>query len=73
MLGWLLLVSSAGGVDALMNIEGGYQDSQFEGGVDQIPRAMANDLGESVVLDAPVSVGDAAAAIGWRSSPTRPR
>ncbi|HEY6473492.1 MAG TPA: flavin monoamine oxidase family protein [Acidimicrobiales bacterium] len=55
MLGWLLLVSSAGGVESLMNIAGGYQDSQFEGGVDQIPRAMASELGESVVLDAPVS------------------
>ena len=55
MLGWLLLVSSAGGVESLMNIKGGYQDSQFEGGVDQIPRAMASDLGESVVLGAPVS------------------
>ena len=42
LLGWLLLVSSAGGVEALMNIKGGYQDSQFEGGVDQIPRAMAH-------------------------------
>ncbi len=38
LLCWLLLVSSAGGVESLMNIAGGYQDSQFEGGVDQIPR-----------------------------------
>ncbi len=55
MLGWLFLVSSAGGVDSLMNIAGGYQDSQFEGGVSQIPHAMAADLGDAVVLDAPVT------------------
>ncbi|HWF14921.1 MAG TPA: flavin monoamine oxidase family protein [Acidimicrobiales bacterium] len=55
MLCWLLLVSSAGGVESLMNIEGGYQDSQFEGGVDQIPKVMARDLGDAVVLKAPVT------------------
>ena len=54
LLGWLFLVSSAGGVESLMNIKGGYQDSQFEGGVSQIPAAMAADLGDAVVLDAPV-------------------
>jgi monoamine oxidase len=55
MLGWLFLVSSAGGVESLMNIAGGYQDSQFEGGVGQVPDAMAADLGDALVLDAPVS------------------
>ena len=55
MLSWLLLVSSAGGVESLMNIAGGYQDSQFEGGVGQIPDVMARDLGDAVVLGAPVT------------------
>ncbi len=55
MLSWLLLVSSAGGVESLMNISGGYQDSQFEGGVGQIPDALAHDLGDAVVLGAPVT------------------
>ena len=55
MLTWLLLVSSAGGVESLMNIAGGYQDSQFEGGVGQIPEVMAHDLGDAVVLGAPVT------------------
>jgi monoamine oxidase len=55
MLSWLLLVSSAGGVEALMNVEGGYQDAQFEGGVGQIPDVMAHDLGDAVVLGAPVT------------------
>jgi len=55
MLGWLFLVSSAGGVESLMNIAGGYQDSQFEGGVGQVPTAMAADLGDALILDAPVT------------------
>jgi monoamine oxidase len=55
MLSWLFLVASAGGVEALMNIAGGYQDSQFEGGVGQIPDAMARDLGDAVVVGAPVT------------------
>jgi monoamine oxidase len=38
-----------------MNIKGGYQDSQFEGGVQAIPNAIAVELGDSVVLDSPVS------------------
>ncbi len=55
LLNWLFLVSSAGGVESLMNIKGGYQDSQFEGGVQSIPIAMAAELGDAVVLDSPVS------------------
>jgi monoamine oxidase len=55
LLSWLLLVRSAGGVESLMNISGGYQDSQFDGGVGQIPTAMAAELGDAVVLDAPVT------------------
>jgi len=55
LLSWLLLVRSAGGVESLMNIAGGYQDSQFDGGVGQVPAAIAAELGEAVVLDAPVT------------------
>ncbi len=55
LLNWLFLARSAGGVDALMKIAGGYQDSQFEGGVGQIPEAMAAELGDAVVLEAPVT------------------
>ncbi len=54
-LNWLFLVRSAGGIESLMNIAGGYQDSQFEGGVGQVPDAMAADLGDAVVLGAPVT------------------
>ena len=51
LLNWLFLARSAGGVESLMNIAGGYQDSQFEGGVGQIPDAMAAELGDAVVLE----------------------
>ena len=54
LLNWLFLVRSADGVESLMNIAGGYQDSQFEGGVGQVPDAMAAGLGDAVVLGAPV-------------------
>ena len=36
-----------------MTIAGGYQDSQFEGGVGQIPDAMAAELGDAVVRSCP--------------------
>lgn len=55
LLAWLFLVRASGGVESLMNIAGGYQDSQFEGGVGQISDAMAADLGDAVVRQAPVT------------------
>jgi monoamine oxidase len=55
LLNWLFLVRSAGGIESLMNIAGGYQDAQFAGGVGQIPNAMAAALGEAVVLGTPVT------------------
>jgi monoamine oxidase len=54
-LNWLFLVRSAGGIESLMNIAGGYQDAQFAGGVGQVPDAMAAELGEAVLLGAPVT------------------
>jgi monoamine oxidase len=54
-LNWLFLAHSAGGVDALMTVAGGYQDAQFEGGVGRIPDAIAAELGDAVVLAAPVT------------------
>ena len=54
-LNWLFLVRSAGGIESLMNIAGGYQDAQFEGGVGQVPDAMAAELGDAVVLTTPVT------------------
>ncbi len=55
LLCWLFLVRSAGGVEPLMNVAGGYQDSQFEGGVGRVTDAMAAELGDAVVLSSPVT------------------
>jgi monoamine oxidase len=55
LLNWLFLVRSAGGIESLMNIAGGYQDAQFAGGVGQVPDAMAAALGDVVVLGTPVT------------------
>jgi monoamine oxidase len=54
LLNWLFLARSAGGIASLMTVAGGYQDAQFEGGVGQVPDAMAAELGEAVVLGTPV-------------------
>ncbi len=54
LLNWLFLARSAVGIEALMTIAGGYQDSQFEGGVQQVPDAMASELGDAVVRSCPV-------------------
>jgi monoamine oxidase len=58
-LNWLFLVRSAGGIESLMNVAGGYQDAQFEGGVGRIPGAMAAELGEALVLGSPVTAIEA--------------
>ena len=55
LLNWLFLARSAGGIESLMNIAGGYQDAQFDGGVGQIPDAMAAELGAAVELGSPVT------------------
>jgi monoamine oxidase len=54
LLNWLFLVRSSGGIESLMNIEGGYQHEQFEGGVQAVPIAMAAALGDAVILETPV-------------------
>ena len=55
LLNWLFLARSAGGIESLMTIAGGYQDSQFEGGVGQVADAMAGQLGDAVVRSCPVA------------------
>jgi monoamine oxidase len=68
-LNWLFLIRSAGGIESLMNIEGGYQHEQFEGGVQAVPIAMASALGEAVVLSSPVhAVRQTAEAVTVTSS-----
>ncbi len=55
LLNWLFLTRSAGGIESLMTIAGGYQDSQFEGGVGHVADAMAAELGDAVMRSCPVS------------------
>jgi monoamine oxidase len=55
LLNWLFLARSAGGIESLMTIAGGYQDSQFEGGVGPVADAMAAQLGNALVRSCPVT------------------
>lgn len=58
----LQYVSGAGGLDALLDTDGGAQHERFAGGAHGIAARMASDLGERVVLGAAVEriVADAA-------------
>jgi len=52
---WMLsYVNAAGGFDALIDTEGGAQQDRFVGGSQLISERLAGDLGEGVVLSAPV-------------------
>ncbi|WP_431966740.1 flavin monoamine oxidase family protein [Nocardia sp. bgisy134] len=48
-------VGAAGGLDALINTEGGAQQDRVVGGTQRIALALAEQLGERVLLDAPVT------------------
>ena len=50
----LFYISSAGGLDALWDTEGGAQDARVVGGSQLISIRMAEKLGDRVVLEAPV-------------------
>ncbi|BBZ10008.1 flavin monoamine oxidase family protein [Mycobacterium branderi] len=47
-------VHAAGGLDRLLDVENGAQQDRFAAGTQQIADAMAAELGDRVVLDAPV-------------------
>jgi monoamine oxidase len=52
---WMLsYVSSAGGFDALIDVDGGAQQDRFVGGSHRISQKLAEGLGEGVLLSAPV-------------------
>jgi monoamine oxidase len=52
---WFLdALRSGTGLDYLMAVKGGGLDGKFKGGMHQIPRRMAEELGERIVLAAPV-------------------
>lgn len=47
-------VKAAGGLDRMLDVRGGAQQDRFPGGTQQIACKMADELGDRVVLDAPV-------------------
>lgn len=55
LLALLSYMASAGGLEALIATRGGAQDSLFEGSVWSIASKIADELGDAVVLGAPVS------------------
>lgn len=54
MLHMLFYTRAAGNFDALIGTEGGAQQDRFVGGSQQLSLAMAAELGDDVILDAPV-------------------
>ena len=69
LLNVVFLIRSGGRLENFMSIEGGYQENQIDGGAQSIAERMAVDLGDSLVLDAPVhTIGqrDAAVDVGCR-------
>jgi monoamine oxidase len=54
MLHAVRYVKAAGGLDRMLDVEGGAQQSLFPGGTEQIAIRMADELGSRVVLDAAV-------------------
>jgi monoamine oxidase len=54
MLDFLYLVRSAGSMNTLLSIPGGYQQDMMVGGAQTLALVMAKDLGESLRLDRPV-------------------
>ena len=71
LLNWLFLVRASGGVEALMSLEGGYQDSQFEGGVGQIPDGHGGRAGGRGRAGRPGHRDRPDRATGSTSPPTR--
>ncbi len=54
LLHLLFYTHSGGGIDRLVDTDGGAQQDRFVGGSQSVPLAMAGELGERVVLGAPV-------------------
>ncbi|HEY8172920.1 MAG TPA: flavin monoamine oxidase family protein [Dehalococcoidia bacterium] len=55
LLHMLYLVRSAGGLNVLLSIEGGYQQDRVSGGAQSMANRIAADLGEVVHLQSPVT------------------
>jgi len=50
----LYLIRSAGGLERLLSVEGGYQQDQFEGGAQGMANRMAAELGDAIRTGCPV-------------------
>lgn len=55
LLFFLWYAQAAGGLQALVDFEGGAQDSHLSGGTQQLSERIAAAIGDGVVLDSPVS------------------
>lgn len=55
LLQQLFRIAACGGMDHMVNITGGAQEARVIGGTQRIALRMAEDLGDRVVLDSPVS------------------
>lgn len=55
LLQQLFRIAACGGMDHMVNVTGGAQEARVVGGTQQIAMKMAEDLGDRVVLDSPVS------------------
>ena len=53
-LNMLFLIRSAGSINTLLSITGGYQENLVDGGAGSIARRVAEELGDAVRLNAPV-------------------
>lgn len=51
----LARIKGSGGIDHMVNVTGGAQESRVVGGTARIAQRMADDLGADVVLDSPVT------------------
>jgi monoamine oxidase len=54
LLHFLFLIRSAGNLNTLLSIKGGYQENLMDGGAGEIARRMAAELGDAVRLNTPV-------------------
>lgn len=54
LLNALFLINSGGGLTNFMQVDGGYQDSQVDGGMQTAANRMADELGNALLLGAPV-------------------
>jgi len=76
LLHFLAYANAAGGLDPLISTEGGAQQTRIVGGSQRIPLALAEQLGEAVLLEEPVrriAHGDEGVVVHAESATVRAR